>query len=416
MNSQLSKFVYIPINSSITDGSVVKKTMAYFSSVFVAINGYETTIEQIDGDTPLIFLVVSGGTEAMIFDLVSKRNAEFNNEPVILISYPGNNSLAASLEALALIQQSNIKGEIIFLKSGSDEAGLKRIEEWVEGIRVSRKLKTGRVGMVGKPSEWLVASIFDNSEFKSKWGINIINYALEDVFKYLSDRQSHDDDKTTLSEKIKGFDTSKDQFNQAYRVFETLDVLAKIENLDAVSMECFKLFQGYNTHGCFALSRLNDQGIIAGCEGDLPSTLAMLWVKIMFEQVCWMANPVEIDLDNRTLWLAHCTVPLSLVTDFYEDTHFETACGVAVSGNFANGPVTLVRIGGANLEKIWIADADIIDTGNSPHRCRTQALIQFRDDKVLDDLIKKPLGNHIVLTKGHYAQKLLQWWKMFIAP
>jgi L-fucose isomerase-like protein len=401
-------FSYIPLASEITDPTIVANIRADFAG----LNGQEISIQAIDSELPLILLVISGGTEALVADCVTKRNPAYSHEPVILLVHPGSNSLAASLEALALLGQKGLKGEIIFFKNSNDAAARSRLQEMVSHISVNRRLRQSRVRLVGRPSEWLVASTFSDALFAATWGIHINHYTLEEVFHSLADKTGLDQGEL---EAITGF-AADGPFKQAFQVFKLLHALAQREHLDAISVECFSLFSRYQTHGCYALSRLNDEGIVAGCEGDLVSTLGMLWVKHLLGQTSWMANPVEIDRENGTLWLAHCTVPTSMVTEYKEATHFETGCGVALAGQLADGPVTLLRIGGSKLEKIWVKDAEIIETGASPHRCRTQALVALKDSAALDELLHQPLGNHIVLTTGTHAVKLYAWWKMFIAP
>lgn len=46
--------------------------------------------------------------------------------------------------------------------------------------------------------------------------------------------------------------------------------------------------------GCYSLSRLLDEGVVAGCEGDVCSALGMLWGKTMTRQVPWMANVAQV--------------------------------------------------------------------------------------------------------------------------
>jgi L-fucose isomerase-like protein len=405
-------FYYIPVASDITDKQVVTNLRDAFAGSLATLNGQEVSFQAIDAEIPLIMLVISGGTESLIAECVARRHPAYGHEPVILLAHPGSNSLAASLEALALIRQKGLKGKIIFFKTSSDATAMSGLHDTVKSMFVNRRLRQSRVGLVGKPSEWLVASTFDDSVFAATWGIQIMHYTLEQVFHSLADKAALNQENI---EAVSGFAAGA-PFIQAFQVFKLLDHLAKNEKLDAVSVECFSLFTRYQTHGCFALSRLNDSGVVAGCEGDLVSTLAMLWVKHLLGQNSWMANPVEIDREKRTLWLAHCTVPTSMVTEFNEATHFETGCGVAIAGKLANGPVTLLRIGGTGLEKIWVADAEIIETGKSPNRCRTQALIKFNDADALHELVHHPLGNHVILTSGKHAEKFHSWWKMFIAP
>ncbi len=402
----LTEFNYIPLASEITEASVVHTVRAAFSPSLAALNGHEIDRSRVNWDKPLALLVVSGGTEAIVSQLLAQRPPTCEQEPVLLIAHPGNNSLAASLEALARIRQQNLKGEIIFFQDSTDAKALAQLREKIHFLSVFRKLHKSRMGLVGKASEWLVASTYANVVFSETLGVNVLQYPLQEVFA------SFPGDKAAIAE-MAGFDASSVPFRKAYAVYEILRQLALSEHLDALSVECFTLFLQYRTHGCFALSKLNDAGITAGCEGDLATTLTMLWLRYLLGQTSWMANPVEIDSDKNTLWLAHCTVPVSMVTGHEEATHFETGCGVAVAGTFARGPVTLARIGGRRLEKIWMAEAEIIDTGSSPQRCRTQALLQFRDAAPLQELLTNPLGNHVVLTPGWHAEALQGWWEMF---
>lgn len=58
------------------------------------------------------------------------------------------------------------------------------------------------------------------------------------------------------------------------------------------------------TAGCYSLARLLDEGVIAGCEGDVCSALGMLWGKLMTGQVPWMANVAQV---GRTGGASSCS-------------------------------------------------------------------------------------------------------------
>jgi len=195
-----------------------------------------------------------------------------------------------------------------------------------------------------------------------------------------------------------------------------LDVLDVLDNdcLDAVTVRCFDLLVDPGTSGCLALASLNDDGIVAGCEGDVPSVLAMLWVRHLLDQPTWLANPALLDVDRNELILAHCTVAPSMVESFALDTHFESGIGVGISGQFALKPVTLIRLGGVDLDECWIAEGDIVATGDDIDLCRTQATIALSSGTV-GDLLTHPLGNHLVLAAGHHERRLRGWWNLTIA-
>ncbi|MCK4272485.1 hypothetical protein KAX22_07525 [bacterium] len=128
-----------------------------------------------------------------------------------------------------------------------------------------------------------------------------------------------------------------------------------------------------------------------------------------------MANPAQIDVENSTLWLAHCTVPRSMVGEYRLRSHFESGLGVGIRGKLAAGPVTLLRIGGKVMEQIWLAEGEIIQTGETENLCRTQAKVRLTGGGRAGDLLRAPLGNHLVLVPGHHAGRLRVWWETMIS-
>jgi len=168
------------------------------------------------------------------------------------------------------------------------------------------------------------------------------------------------------------------------------------------------------TTGCFALAQLSDEGIIAGCEGDMVSTVGLLWTHKLLDQVPWMANPAQLDAECNTLWLAHCTVPRTIVREYCLRSHFESSLGVGLQGTLPPGPVTLLRIGGKEMNRLWLAEGDIVQAGFAENLCRTQAKVHLTQGGTVDDLLSAPLGNHLVLVKGHHLKRLQSWKEMMI--
>jgi L-fucose isomerase-like protein len=141
----------------------------------------------------------------------------------------------------------------------------------------------------------------------------------------------------------------------------------------------------------------------------------MPWVHKLFDRTSWMANPAGIDVVDNTLWLAHCTVPRGMAEEYRLRSHFESDLGVGIQGKLPTGPVTLVRIGGRSLEKLWLVEGEILPTDHAENLCRTQVKVRLTQGQVRDLLIT-PLGNHLVLVRGHHARHLRAWREMMIVP
>jgi len=363
-----------------------------------------TQIEHTQISTPnkLFYFVMTGGTEQQILNLQIERNRKFPKEEIILLAHPGNNSLPACLEVLARFIQDGKKGKIIYLPD-INIPFMDSIQTNIQKITDNKTLKGCRIGLIGKPSDWLVASSPSPEIVKKQWDTDVIPIKLDELKRQISSIK-HEDITIIKSDLIERanrvIEPSDKEIDDNVRVSIAMKKLVKKYQLDAVTIRCFDLVLDLKTTGCFALSKLNDEGIIAGCEGDLVSTLGMLWTYRKTSKIPWMANPARINRKDNTLWLAHCTVPRCLVQKYNLRSHFESGLGVGIQGDFPKGKVTLLRIGGKNLDKLWQAEGNIVQTGKEANLCRTQVKIKLNKNANVQDLFINPLGNHLVMMKG----------------
>lgn len=91
---------------------------------------------------------------------------------------------------------------------------------------------------------------------------------------------------------------------------------------------------------------LNDEGIIAGCEGDLQSVFTLLVAKALTGKVGFMANPSMINARNNEIILAHCTIGMKQTERYIIRNHFETESGIGIQGLLPEGDVTFEKCGG----------------------------------------------------------------------
>lgn len=86
-------------------------------------------------------------------------------------------------------------------------------------------------------------------------------------------------------------------------------------------------------------------------------------------------------------------------------SHFESGLGVAIAGELEAGPVTLLRLGGRRLEELLLAEGEAAPIPRREDLCRTQVDVRLAPG-VVDDLLARPLGNHLLLVPGHHAGRL----------
>ncbi len=387
-------------------------TGGYFRAL-EALGGAEIPDGRSPADgTPVFLLVATGGSEEVILRWSANRTESSADDPLFLIAHPGNNSLPASLEVLARLQQDGAPGRIFYLKGPDDAAGLAEITDALHDISVRRALQAARIGLVGAPSDWLVASSPDASTIQAVWGPTIVPIEMDEVVQFLesfTDAELAPHVEALIEGAMEVREPSASDLRNVGRVYLALKEVVTRNRLDALTVRCFDLVLNQRTTGCFALAQLTDDGVIAGCEGDLVSTIGLLWVHKLLGATPWMANPAQLDPESNTLWLAHCTVPRTLVEQYRLRSHFESGLGVGIQGTLPDGPVTLLRIGGAGLDRLWLAEGEILRSGNAENLCRTQVEIQLTNGGTVTDLLRAPLGNHLVVVSGHHLDRLRRW-------
>jgi L-fucose isomerase-like protein len=408
-----SRFAFFPAVSRIHDTPELQACVESYASSLRALGGgaWEPGAGRVTS-APVVF-VATGGTERLILDVVG-----FDARgPALLIAHPGHNSLPAAMEVLARVQQAGGRGRILYLRGPADADGLRELETALHDRRVRLDLLESRIGLVGAPSDWLVASTPPIETVTSVWGPTVVPIPLESLLAEPDERLAAQGESLARDFRDRAeavVEPSEADLSAAGRVHEALRRVVEAGRFDAIAVRCFDLVLGERTTGCLALARLNEQGVVAGCEGDLVATVAMLWIHRMIGTPSWMANPCRIDLDRGRLSLAHCTVARSLGGEYRLRSHFESGLGVGIQGSLPTGPVTLVRIGGTRMEKLRVIDGRLMRNTDHPDLCRTQVEVDVGRD-ALQDLLAQPLGNHLVVVPGHHAALLGRWHGAMIA-
>ncbi len=409
-------FSYVTIASILHDGVARSSIVSTFAGALAGIGGTQAeagTVAGLPAGTPLCYFILTGGTEREALAVRAVREKAVPGEPVWLIAHPMQNSLPASLEILARVKRDGGDGRIFFLADAKDAATLADIERTVRAAAAMRGLAGARLGRVGDSSDWLVASSHGADAVRDSWGVEVVPVSIDTLHRYIAaEGIPESGDEFSF---FKGAEAIREptpmDIGKSVGVYRALRRLVQEERLDALTLRCFDLVLDEKTTGCFALSRLNDEGVIAGCEGDIPAALALLWVKRLTGLTGWMANPARLDAPAGRLLLAHCTVPGSIVGKYTIRSHFESSLGVGIAGEFERGPVTLVRIGGEELDRLWVAEGEIVATSSADGLCRTQMECKVPTE-ALESMLRDPLGNHVVVVQGHHGQALREAFKM----
>lgn len=348
------------------------------------------------GTHPLDLVYVrTGGTEGIFKRLLPELQSK-SNRPFYLLTSGKSNSLAASMEILSFLRQNDLKGEIIH---GNADYISKRIG-LLEKVGAAKMLLRGaRLGIIGEPSDWLISSHAEKSTVKELLGIELVNIPMQELLDVITKTPLRESDERTP------IDAIKRDLPGANQIYDALKVIVARYNLQGFTIRCFDLLTAVKNTGCLALAKFNSEGIIAGCEGDVPAMLSMKIAQSLTGVSGFQANPARINPEIGEMLFAHCTIPFNMVERYELDTHFESGIGVGIRGYMKEGPVTIFKVSG-NLSRHFIAEGELIRNQAEPDLCRTQQVIKLSDPSMASYFLNDPIGNHHIILSGHHKELL----------
>lgn len=345
-----------------------------------------------------IILIGSGGTESLFL----KRLKDLK-EPIVILSTSKNNSLPACLEIKTYLENNN---KLCFLLSGNEEHIANMLKHIATIINAYHSVIDSKLGLIGGPSSWLIASPVDTKKIYDYFKIKVIKIKmseLDDLIKETEIEMIDINDVPHASELINKFE-DKEVLNGAFVIYLALKKLVKKYDLKGLTIRCFDLLKKYKNTACLALALLNEEGIVSGCEGDVPSLLTMYLINTLTGRSSFMANPSKFNYEDNALLLAHCTVPLNMTSSYSLDTHFESGLGIGVRGEMPEGRITICKIApDYSLDNCICLPASIKECPHLEGYCRTQILVSLGEEGLLD-ILKASFGNHLIVSYGDVYQ------------
>ena len=348
-----------------------------------------------------IILIGSGGTESLFL-----KKMKDLKEPIVILSTSRNNSLPACLEIKTYLENHN---KLCFLLSGAENHIANMLKHIATIINAYNSIKENNLGVIGGASSWLIASPIEPKAIHTNYKLNVIKIKMKELEELISETEQEMIDINEVphaNELINKFE-NKETLHEAIVFYLSLKKLVKKYNLKGLTIKCFDLLKKYKNTACLALALLNEEGITAGCEGDMPSLITMHIIYALTGRSSFMANPSSFNYEDNTLLLAHCTVPLNMVSSYSLTTHFESGLGIGVKGEMPEGRITICKVApDYSLDNTICMPASIKESVNIPGYCRTQIIVSLGEEGLLD-ILKASFGNHLIVSYGDVYQDMI---------
>ncbi len=350
--------------------------------------------------------------------------------PIVLLANPEepgpgkmweqNSFCGANLGAFVMRRLAKPYGYLKVLPAETPAA----LGKFLAAARCLTALKTGRIGLVGGRVPGFYTSNFDEMKTRQKFGTAVeVADLLElvDTASKLSAEQLAAGRAVVKKSAAKAHCVPEAELELAAKMYAAFTAMANKYRLEAFAIRCWpEMSDIFGIAPCAVIGMLNDNGIPASCEGDVPGALTMMILK----ELAGGGMPLFVDLisyeeNDNTGVVWHCgAAPTSLCRKFEETEyrlHFRVDGGdkKGVTNDFSlkGGRVTLAKLDqdADGHFRMLIAPGTALDTepfirGN-PLRIRFDMPV----GRLIDTIMMKGFEHHYTVIHADVQAELLQF-------
>lgn len=302
-----------------------------------------------------------------------------------------------------------------------EEASYKEIELTLKVVATIKKLQNARIGILSKGSPGMFDTDYNPLQLFKIMGpetVFISIATLEEEIKKISPKQAIDEADRDIKKYGQIMEPSKDQIVEANRIYLALKEIIQRESIDAIAVRCWPEFKELKIMSpCLALSKLTEEGIMAGCEGDITGVVSMLILNTLTGRPSFLGDFLKLDEENNVGLMYHCGASAAGLAENYSKVHLglNLATSVWKSGVTVEFPVkpgiaTLARLGESKGEyRMIVTQGEIL---KAPMFCRGNTVkMKFRTPvkEVLRGLIKNGAEHHQILAHGDIRKELSEF-------
>jgi len=262
-----------------------------------------------------------------------------------------------------------------FYGNPNDELFTKRFKITIKALRAIKKLKASKVALVGGIAPGFNDLYFDERIGQKRLGLQIErNHEFSEI-QQRAEAYTASEIEKSVKEATAGFANvnSVDAKNLIVHVryYKAYKEFSEEYGYDALGVSCWpKMKDASASLSCSVLSQLNQNGLPAACEGDLPGAVSMLLQKYIVDEPVTLMDLSGIDENDQSILMWHCgPSPVcyaggsgACLQLSQQPTSAETSSHTGLIADMVFKPqkVTFMRITG-EWDKIFLLDGEIID-------------------------------------------------------
>jgi len=280
-----------------------------------------------------------------------------------------------------------------------------------------RRLFNCRLGVFGYPRiKGQTQASVDEVELRKKIGCRLVGVGM-DLLRSRMQQIDKAEVNTTWERVTKGISrrsVSDEEIDEAVRAYLAIRSIVQEKHLTAVAIEDWNELIGIPN---LAVSLLNEEGVPAGCEGDVHATLTLYLLSILTGRPAFHGDLLGVLENEDALLVAHYGAAAPSLAQSRESISLERdrtplGKGVSVVFRIRKGPVTIASLTGRrDSYRMMIAAGENVEAREVFHG-GVVANVKFHVNHrlVLDQAVG--MSHHWMLGFGDVTNELLEYCKM----
>lgn len=290
-----------------------------------------------------------------------------------------------------------------------DEAAIEKAARFSRVAMAIRALRRSAIGLIGYASMGMYSGTFDHALLRRKIGPEVLHIDTSTLIRKME--QVPEIKRKIVLERLESSATidasaSGEHLDKVARMTVALEELVEEHHLDGLDLKCqYELSQEYGCTGCVALSILANQGLVAGCEGDIPTTTTQAVLSALTGETTTYGD--LLDWENGIALISPCGyAPFSLCANrpVIRDIAHPGFSGLITSSVLKAGRLTLARLaetrGGYRMQVL------VGETVTTDLRQGRFPAIRVRLRESLDEILENISGQHFALAYGDHREDL----------
>jgi L-fucose isomerase-like protein len=342
--------------------------------------------------------------------------------PIVLWSFPepraGDRLRLNSFCGINLAGHSLGKADIKFdylYKAADDKAAANEILSLAKARIVFNRLQDTRLAVIGNHPDGFDTCVYDKDQIKEWCGVTVDKIDLSDFLKQASAIPDSETDQVykRVDQEVCNLEEMEiEPLRKSLKAYSALKNLAKDNNYHSLAVRCWpEFFTEYGCAACGAMAMMNEDAVPCGCEADLfgsLSTLILLWLS---DSPAFLADLVDIDVNDNTGVLWHCGLaPLSMAdkqVPARATIHTNRKKPFLYEFTLKPGRITILRLTQAkNKLQMVISGGEMIQAPMS--FTGTSGVVKFdvSAERILDKIMREGLEHHYSIVYGDYRVAL----------